>query len=117
MSNDIVNNILFIVLGIVGTILTAYITSRGEKPTDTFEAAIREERNQNAQKDKKIIDLGEELVLEKRKRYEILKERDVYAAHDLKLQRLLKRHAPRVDVPAVDINGNSTPPKERRKNE
>lgn len=131
------SGITLAVIALVGTLFTAWMMYRSayavrsetrvqederEANTEsvlqkTYGEILREVRATLAIREKKIIDLGDELALERRKRYEILKERDTYAAHDLKLQRLLKKHAPRVDIPMIEINGNSTPPKERRKNE
>lgn len=81
----------------------------------TYGEILREVRGTLAIREKKILEMSDELSIEKRKRYEILKERDVYAAHDLQMQRLLRRHAPKVDIPPVEVNGNSTPPKRNNK--
>ena len=95
----------------IGAWVTARINSTAEKPTESLSIVIRELRIENAELTKEKNNL--EAVMSKRDidhRESITvmrRDRDRYASYALEVRRLLRKHAPNIDVPDEE---NGTPP-------
>ena len=117
-DNTTINNaIIVIVLTNILTALGAWITARinttSEKPTDIFIKSLQEARNQIAIYQRQLIEANESMVAEKRKRKDVIRERDEYARYALELREVANRYAPRgVRLPELEGNGTTPPDKE-----